>query len=98
MDQSWSTRAMTNLGFKTAIATTLFAALTSLANAGPEECREAIDHYASAKSDVGDALCTYANCVSGSQGRDDCSSEFSTIRSAQDDFESAVSSYETECQ
>jgi len=36
-------------------------------------------------------------CVSDSKGHDDCSSEFSTLHSAQDDFESAVSEYQDKC-
>jgi hypothetical protein len=58
--------------------------------ADPRECREAIDRYNSAISDVSTALRRYASCVSDSRGHDDCSSEFSSLRSAQDDFESAV--------
>jgi hypothetical protein len=68
-----------------------------LAGAGPSECRDAVDEYKSAKSDVADAVRRYANCVSSSDGHDDCSVEFSTLRSAQDDFESAVANYESEC-
>ena len=67
-------------------------------NADPEGCRNAVDQYKSAKSDVSDALRSYANCIAGSDGHDDCSSEFSTLHSEQDDFESAVSEYESECQ
>jgi hypothetical protein len=65
--------------------------------ADPESCREAVDGYNYARRDVSDALRSYASCVSGSQGRDDCSSEFSQLSSAQEDFESAVSEYESEC-
>jgi hypothetical protein len=65
--------------------------------ADPESCREAIDAYKSARSDVSDAIRAYASCVSNSDGRDDCSSEFSTVSSAQDEFESAISAYESEC-
>jgi hypothetical protein len=67
------------------------------ASANPEECRDAIDSYRSAKSDISDALRRYARCISSSDGRDDCSSEFSALRSAQDDFETAVSDYGSEC-
>jgi hypothetical protein len=69
-----------------------------VASASPEECREAIDRYNSAKSDVAYAISTYARCVSGSDGHDDCSTEFESLRSQQDEFESAVSDYESECQ
>ena len=54
--------------------------------ADPEKCREAIDRYNSAISDVSTALRRYASCVSDSRGHDDCSSEFRRLRSAQDDF------------
>jgi hypothetical protein len=67
------------------------------AKAGPNECRDAVNSYNSALSDVSDALKRYANCISDSQGHDDCSTEFSSLRSDQDDFESAVSAYESEC-
>jgi hypothetical protein len=67
------------------------------AHASPIECREAVDKYNSAVSDVSDALKRYRSCVADSQGHDDCSSEFSRLRSAQDDFESGVSEYGSEC-
>jgi hypothetical protein len=35
--------------------------------------------------------------VSESKGRDDCATEFSTLHSAQDDFESAVADYQGDC-
>lgn len=74
--------------------------LISAINAGadPDSCRDAIDQYKSAKSDLRDALRIYAQCLSDSDGHDDCSSEFSSLQSAQDDFETAVSEYESECQ
>jgi hypothetical protein len=79
-----------------AIALFLISAVGTKAD--PEGCRDAVDQYRSAKSDVSDALRGYATCISGSDGHDDCSSEFSSLHSAQDDFESAVSQYESECQ
>ena len=69
----------------------------SLANADPQECGEAASRYNSSLDDVSSALRSYTMCVSDSRGHDDCSLEFSTLQSAQDDFESAVSEYETEC-
>jgi hypothetical protein len=66
--------------------------------AGPEECQEAVEKYRSAASDVKEALRTYARCLSDTDGHDDCSTEFTRLRSAQDDFESAVSDYESDCQ
>jgi hypothetical protein len=77
---------------------TLLAICATSTNADPESCRDATDQYSSAKSDVASALRAYASCIGGSDGHDDCSSEFSTLQSAQSDFESAVSDYESECQ
>ena len=68
-----------------------------IAVAGPEECREAAAKYESAVADVRAALRAYAHCISNSEGHDDCSTEFATLQSAHDDFESAVSAYESDC-
>jgi len=65
--------------------------------ATPEDCQYAVDQYNSAIGDVSDNLQRYSSCVEGSNGQDDCSSEFSSLSSSQDDFESAVSNYESEC-
>jgi len=74
----------------------LLVAVPALAD--PEECRDAVDSYNEARSDIATALNRYASCVSDSGGHDDCSGEFMALQSAQDDFESAVSNYESECQ
>ncbi len=68
---------------------------TSVAN--PSDCQDAISQYNSAISDISSALRRYTNCVSGSSGHDDCSSEFRRLKSAQSDFEDAVSKYGSEC-
>jgi hypothetical protein len=65
--------------------------------ADPEQCRLAVDQYNLAVEDLSSRLRSYANCLSGSQGKDDCSLEFSSLRSAQSDFEQAVSAYITDC-
>jgi len=76
----------------------IFLALCGgVARSDTDECREALEHYSSARSDVSSALRQYGRCVSDSKGHDDCSSEFSTLHSAQDDFESAVSEYQDKC-
>jgi hypothetical protein len=82
----------------TAMACGIFLALCgNPARSDTDECREALDHYQSARSDVSSALRRYGRCVSDSKGHDDCASEFSTLHSAQDDFESAVSEYQDKC-
>src|SRR5262245_41609148 len=77
---------------------TLILSSAAMAQRDRAACRDAIDRYNSAVSDISSYLRRYASCVSGSQGRDDCSSEFRRLRSAQDDFESAVSAYRNDCE
>ena len=74
----------------------LFIGIAS-AYADPDSCADAASQYKTAKSDVEDALKAYNDCIDSADGHDDCSSEFETLKSAQDDFESAVSDYESEC-
>ena len=82
----------------TAIACGTFLALCGgVARSETDECRDVLDHYNSARSDVSSALRQYGRCISDSKGHDDCSSEFSTLHSAHDDFESAVSEYQDKC-
>jgi hypothetical protein len=67
------------------------------ATADSEACRGAAYGFKSARESVGDYLRRYASCVSRSNGHNNCSTEFSRLRSAQEDFESAVSEYDREC-
>jgi hypothetical protein len=67
------------------------------AHAGSSECADAISQYNAAAGDVSTTLRRYANCVAGSKGHDDCSLEFRRLKSAQSDFETAVSQYASEC-
>lgn len=76
------------------------AALFGLFLIGPvrADCDDAVSQYNSAVSDIASKMKRYTSCVSGSQGQDDCSSEFRRLRSAQSDFETAVASHQSECQ
>ncbi|RWI41189.1 MAG: hypothetical protein EOQ93_31965 [Mesorhizobium sp.] len=78
-----------------AIATITAPAGNAWADA--EDCQNAIASYNSATSDISYTLKRYANCVGDSQGKDDCDFEFRKLKSAQDDFESAVSDYRSNC-
>ena len=69
----------------------------TVARSDTDECREALDQYNAALDDVKRALRRYGSCVSDSKGHDDCSGEFSRLRSAQDDFEAAVAAYQSDC-
>ncbi len=62
-----------------------------------DECSDASNRYILVVRDVEAAMQRFANCISNSRGRDDCSREVSGLRSTQDDFQSAVSRYRREC-
>ena len=82
----------------TVMACGIFLTLSgNAARSDTDECRDALDHYNAAKSYVSSALRQYGRCVADSKGHEDCSSEFSTLHSAHDDFESAVSEYQDKC-
>lgn len=92
---NWGNAMRTGLAL---LISTLGLLQVSVALADTEECQDALDQYKTAASDVSDQLRRYGSCISDSRGHDDCSSEFSGLRSAQDDFETAVSAYESDCQ
>ena len=71
--------------------------LPTLARAGVEDCRIAIDQFTSARSELRDALVNYSRCLASSDGHDDCSLEFSMVQSNHDEFEAAVVEYGSEC-
>ena len=79
----------------------ILAATLALGLSGPthasSECSDAVDSYNSALEEVGYTLKRYARCVENSGGSDDCSSEFRRLKNSQYDFETAVSSYGSEC-
>jgi hypothetical protein len=84
---------------KRVLAFTLAISLshTGFANADQFECQEAIGRYSRATKEISEYLRIYTNCVWSSRGRNDCSSEFSSLEDAQHDFEKAVSRYRKEC-
>lgn len=65
--------------------------------ADPSECQDAIDKYNSAVSELRSSLSLYTLCLSDSHGHDDCSIAFVSVQSAQESFESAVTSYRDDC-
>jgi len=71
--------------------------IPSAATADQEGCSDAVDQYNSALGDVETTVRRYVNCIGSSQGKDDCSWAFARLRSAQSDFESAVSDISSEC-
>jgi hypothetical protein len=77
--------------------TTNFVMLLTLTQIARADCNDATSHYNSAISDVETYVKRYFRCVAGSNGNDDCSSEFRRLKNAHSDFESAVSDYQIEC-
>lgn len=59
----------------------------SMARSDSGKCARTQHKYNSIVHAISHALRGYANCVSDSKGEDDCSAEFTTLKSAQDDFE-----------
>ena len=80
----------------------VWAAAVVVILAGPtnaaSDCSDSVETYNSAVGEISYTLKRYARCVEGSDGNDDCSSEFRRLKSAQSDFESAVSDYRSECE
>lgn len=86
------------MSWKTLImASALLLAVGPGAAADADDCRNAVSAYRSSVDDISSTLRRYTSCISSSNGRDDCSYEFRRLRSAQDEFESAVSSIGTDC-
>ena len=81
-----------------ALGAILILSNPAIAQRDTPDCHDAIDKYNSAVDDISSALRRYSSCVSDSRGRDDCSSEFGHLKSAQSDFEDAVSAYGNECE
>lgn len=61
------------------------------------DCDRAASRYNAAVNNVGLALQRFSSCTASSGGRDNCSREFNRLKSADDDFEDAVSSYRSDC-
>jgi hypothetical protein len=70
---------------------------TRTSPARASDCQDAVSQYNSVISDISSTLRRYSSCVSASNGHDDYSSEFRRLKSAQSDFEDAVSKYMSEC-
>lgn len=80
-----------------AILLALACLICTFAQPARADCNSAISSYNSAISDIESYLKRYTRCLSSSDGTDDCSSEFRRLRSAQSDFETAVSEYQLYC-
>ena len=60
-------------------------------------CRDAADRAESAASELADRARRLRSCAESQDFTDDCDTEFRRVRSAHSDYESAVSSYKSEC-
>lgn len=79
------------------IPAVLCLASATVCKADQAACSQAIVRYNSVLDDLSSTLRRYTECLSESQGKDDCSSEFRRLRSTQDDFETAVSAIRGDC-
>ncbi|MFC0588291.1 hypothetical protein ACFFF7_02580 [Novosphingobium aquiterrae] len=82
---------------KKAIAIMVLIVALAPAQAKATECKDAVESYNSALSEVSYTLKRYANCVSASAGQDDCSTEFRRLKYAQANLESAVMEISSYC-
>ena len=64
---------------------------------GSDQCREARERARDTASDLADDARRLRNCAEAEDYSDDCSSEFSRVRSTHSDYEDAVSSVASEC-
>lgn len=67
------------------------------AHADAEGCRDAVDAYNSALDSQSYNLQRYTRCLEASRAQDDCSSQLRRLRNTQLEIESAVYSYQSEC-
>jgi hypothetical protein len=79
-----------------AVTAMLFSS-ASYSYASNSECSEAREKWSAARSDIRSKLRRYASCIDGNNGSDDCYSEFRRLKSAQSDFESAISDIRSDC-
>ena len=78
------------------IVVALFLLLSSGTGASAE-CPEARDHYLSAVDGVREYLGRYVQCITTSNGLEDCSSEFRRLSNAHTEFEKAVEEFRADC-
>ena len=84
---------------------TVAGLFTLLIIAGPSsmrgassECHDARRQAQSAASELASYSRRLQNCAESGDLSDDCSSEFRRVRNSYQDYESAVSSYSSECE
>ena len=78
----------------------IFVALFLLLSSGTgasAECAEARDHYLSAVDGVREYLGRYVQCITTSNGLEDCSSEFRRLSNAHTEFEKSVEEFRADC-
>jgi hypothetical protein len=62
------------------------------------ECQSVIDQYNSSIQEIDHLIRRYVQCISNSRERDDCSLEFRRLKRNQEDFESSVLQFQSECE
>jgi len=75
----------------------IYRLMSSRSSSESEECREARETAISAADDLEYSARRLANCASNRDLTDDCESEFVRVKNAHEDYESAVSEVNSEC-
>ena len=81
---------------KMLLAAGFFVALSGPTRAA-SECSYAARGYHRTLDEIGFALRSYSRCIDDSRAANDCSVEFKYLKSAQADFELAISEYQSSC-
>jgi len=61
------------------------------------QCSYSVESYNTTVSNVRSQLVVFSTCLNESQGKDDCTSEFRSLRRAQSELVLAVSTIEANC-
>jgi hypothetical protein len=77
----------------------LLVSVSQLVNASGQDCRDAKHAYKEARDEIPDYLKRYASCVASasSSNVEDCESQFEQLKQAQEEFEDAASTIQSEC-
>ncbi|WP_017182297.1 hypothetical protein [Sphingobium xenophagum] len=80
------------------VSVTIVIAMSNAPAWAAYDCSSSIDAYIAANQQVTSTLKRYISCLQNSAGKDDCNFEFRRVKSAQFDFESAVSDISINCE
>ena len=71
--------------------------LLSCGSGAYADCQEARDHHLAVVEEIREYLGRYVQCITISNGLEDCSSEFRRLSNAHTEFEKAVEEFRADC-